>query len=335
MPAKLRVGIMSFAHVHADGYTQLLQSMPDIEFVGFSDTDVARGEQAAQIYGAKLFSSHESLVAQQLDAVIVCCENVGRRRLVELAAQAGSHVLCEKPIEATLEDALAMGEACSRAGVNFMTAFPMRFDPSIRLLRERIQNGDLGRIYAANGINHSEIPRRHRAWFAQKNLAGGGAIMDHTVHLTDLFRWLFESEVLEVHAVVGNPFFANQIDVDSAGLVTLGFENQMFAGIDCSWSRPETYPRWGHLKLEVIGEKGALEVDAFAQHLNVYTNRLTWQNWGSDPNRAMLEEFFASIRQARAPSVTWQDGFEALRVALACYASNDAKQPVKIERTSN
>jgi predicted dehydrogenase len=335
MPAKLRIGIMSFAHVHADGYTQLLQTMPDLEFVGFSDTNLARGEQAATTYGSKYFLSHESMLEQKLDAVIVCCENVGRRKLVEMAAQAGTHVLCEKPIEVTLEDALAMRQACSSAGVNFMTAFPMRFDPSIRLLRERIQNGDLGRIYAANGINHSEIPRRHRAWFAQKALAGGGAVMDHTVHLTDLYRWLFESEVLEVHAVVSNPFYPNEIDVDSAGLITLTLENQVFAGIDCSWSRPETYPRWGHLKLEVIGEKGALEVDAFAQHLNVYSNRLTWQNWGSDPNRAMLEEFFASISESRAPSVSWQDGFEALRVALACYESSDAKQPIRIERTSS
>jgi predicted dehydrogenase len=335
MPAQLRVGIMSFAHVHADGYTKLLQTVPDLEFVGFSDTDFTRGEQAAKTHGLKHFSSHESMLEQKLDAVIVCCENVGRRKLVEMAAQAGTHVLCEKPIEATLEDALAMRQACSSAGVNFMTAFPMRFDPSIRLLRERIQNGDLGRIYAANGVNHSEIPRRHRAWFAQKALAGGGAVMDHTVHLTDLYRWLFETEVLEVHAVVGNPFFPNEIDVDSAGLITLTLDNQVFAGIDCSWSRPETYPRWGHLKLEVIGEKGSLEVDAFAQHLNVYRDRLTWQNWGSDPNRVMLEEFIASIREARAPSLTWQDGFEALRVALACYESSDAKQPIRMERTSS
>jgi predicted dehydrogenase len=85
----------------------------------------------------------------------------------------------------------------------------------------------------------------------------------------------------------------------------------------------------------VIGEKGALEVDAFAQHLNVYRDHLNWQNWGSDPNHAMLEEFFASIRESRAPSVSWQDGFEALRVALACYESNGAKQPVRMERTSS
>jgi predicted dehydrogenase len=332
MPANLRVGILSFAHVHADGFAQLLPTLPDLEFVGFSDTDSTRGEWAAKTSGARHFPTHAALLEQHLDAVIVCSENVGRRELVELAAAVGTHVLCEKPIEATLEDALAMREACTGAGVNFMTAFPMRFDPSLRLLRERILGGDLGRIYAANGINHSQLPSRHRAWFAQRARSGGGAIMDHTVHLTDLYRWLFETEVLEVHALVGNPFYPNEIDVDSAGLVTLGLEGGVFAGIDCSWSRPERYPRWGHLKLEVFGERGALEIDAFAQHLNVYRTGLTWQNWGSDSNRAMLEEFFSSIREAREPSVTWQDGFEALRVALACYESSAARGPVALAR---
>jgi hypothetical protein len=82
-------------------------------------------------------------------------------------------------------------------------------------------------------------------------------------------------------------------------------------------------------------KKGALEVDAFVQHSTVYAKRLTWQNWGSNPNRVVLDEFFARIRESRAPSVTWYDGFEALRVGLACYDSSDAKQLIRMERTSN
>ena len=334
--ARLRVGILSFAHVHADGYTLILRDHPNVEFVGFSDPDLERGQHAANAYGVKHFPSHEALLEQHLDAVIACSENATRRELVELAAAHGTHVLCEKPLEANLEDALAMREACSKAGVNFMTAFPMRFDPSVKRLRERIQNGDLGRVHALNGINHSEIPRLHRAWFAQKALAGGGAVMDHTVHLVDLYRWFFDAEVLEVYAEVGNPFYPD-VDVDTAGLATLTLENGVFAGVDCSWSRPELiYPRWGHLKLEVFGERGAIEVDAFAQHANVYSKRnpraTTWANWGSDPNLAMMDEFLASIRESRAPAITWQDGFEALRVALACYESARLGQPVRLAR---
>jgi UDP-N-acetylglucosamine 3-dehydrogenase len=194
---------------------------------------------------------------------------------------------------------------------------------------------DLGKLYAINGINHSEIPKAHRAWFAIKALAGGGAVMDHTVHLLDLYRWFTSSEVREVYAEVSNPFYPNEIDVDSAGLITLTFANGMFATIDCSWSRPPmVYPRWGHLKMELIGENGAVNVDAFAQHLNLYSKKASrstsWVGWGADSNVAMVQEFLTSIREKREPAVTWRDGFEAMKVALACYESAQQEQPVKL-----
>jgi predicted dehydrogenase len=331
----MRVGIMSFAHVHADGFLQLLRSLPDVEFVGFSDTDTERGKKYSELYNAKWFNTHEGLLKTGVDAVIVCSENANHLELVELAAQAGAHVLCEKPIEVTVQNAEAMRDACSKAGVNFMTAFPMRFDPNIQALKEMLGRNDLGKLYAINGINHSEIPKAHRAWFAIKALAGGGAVMDHTVHLLDLYRWFTGSEVTEVYAEVSNPFYPGEIDVDSAGLVTLTFENGMFATIDCSWSRPPmVYPRWGHSKMELIGENGAVSVDAFAQHLNVYSKTTpraaSWVGWGSDSNAAMVQEFLASIRERREPAVTWKDGFEAMRVALACYESAEKNQPVKL-----
>jgi UDP-N-acetylglucosamine 3-dehydrogenase len=331
----MRVGIMSFAHVHADGFLQLLRSLPDTEFVGFSDTDEARGKKFSELYNTTWFDTHEALLKTGVDAVIVCSENANHRELVELAARAGAHVLCEKPIEVTVQDAEAMKGVCTKAGVNFMTAFPMRFDANIQALKGMLERNDLGKLYAINGINHSEIPKAHRAWFAIKALAGGGAVMDHTVHLLDLYRWFTGSEVTEVYAEVSNPFYPGEIDVDSAGLVTLTFANGMFATIDCSWSRPPmVYPRWGHLKMELIGENGAVNVDAFAQHLNVYSKTAarpaSWLGWGSDANAAMVQEFLASIREKREPAVIWRDGLEAMRVALACYESAKDGQPVTL-----
>ena len=325
---------MSFAHVHADGYAALLRDHPGVQFVGFSEPDLERGRLASSQYSVPWFKSHIALLEQRPDAVIVCCENFGRLELVQLAAAHGAHVLCEKPIEVSLERALAMRLACETAGVKFMTAFPMRFDATILALRSRLRRGDLGRVYGINGLNHSEIPHQHRAWFAQKALAGGGAVMDHMVHLVDLYRWFFDTEVRTVHAEVGNPFHPSDVEVDTAGLALLTLENDVFASVDCSWSRPITYPRWGHLQLEVVGERGALSVDAFAQHLNVYSSRnarpLTWQGWGVDPNAAMLEAFFDCIAGDTPPPVTWQDGFEALRVALGCYDSSQRGQPITL-----
>jgi predicted dehydrogenase len=329
----MRIGILSFAHLHAEGYATLLKTLPGVELVGFSHDAAEEGRRYAAEYGVRWFARPQDLLAEGLDGVIVCSENARHAELVELAAEAKVQILCEKPIEASLEAAERMRAACERNMVHFMTAFPMRFAPSTESVRAAIQGGGLGPIYGVNGINHSEMPRAHRAWFADKALAGGGAVMDHVVHLADLLRWYFGCEISEVYAEVDN-LFDREVDVDTAGLLLVKLENGVQASIDCSWSRPTWYPRWGHLKMEVVGERGTAVLDAFAQHVNLYSRQAarphSWVGFGPNPDAAMLEEWLASIREKRPPCVSWNDGYQALRAALAAYESARIKAPVPI-----
>jgi predicted dehydrogenase len=331
----MRIGIMSFAHVHAEGYLNNLRRAPGVDMIGFSDTDAERGQHFAQTLNARWYPTHEALLAEQPDGVVICSENARHRELVEMAAQAGSHVLCEKPIEVTLADAEAMRDVCQANQVSFMTAFPARFMQSTREVKTALDRGDFGRIYGVNGINHAENPGGHHAWFAHKALAGGGAVMDHVVHLADMFRWYFGCEVAEVYAEVDNLFYPGEVDVDTAGIVLLTMDNGVFASIDCSWSRPTFYPRWGNFKFELIGENGFAVVDALSEHLTVYSRNTprnpTWVNWGADSDQGLINEFVSSIRDGREPSVTWRDGYQALRVALACYESAETGQPVQLK----
>jgi predicted dehydrogenase len=330
----MRIGILSFAHLHAEGYQAHLKNMAGIELVGFSHEEESEGRRFAERYGLRWFSRHQDLLAEGLEGVLVCSENTRHRELVEMAAEAKCQILCEKPIATDPTDAQAMKISCERNGVHFMTAFPMRFDRSVRVVGSMIREGRLGQIYGVNGVNHSEIPTAHRRWFADKTLAGGGAAMDHIVHLADLLRWYFEAEVLEVYAELDNLFYPHNVNVDTAGLLLLKLSNGIQASIDCSWSRPTWYPRWGHLKMEIVGEKGTVVMDSFAQHLTLYSRGAprnpSWVGFGPDPNWAMLEEFIASIREKRPPSVSWDDGFQAMRVALAAYKSSLTKAVVAL-----
>ena len=331
----MRIGILSVAHLHAAGYQANLKAIPGVELVGFSHENAAEGREFSEQFSAPWFSTHQELLTQGLDGAVICSENARHRELVELAADAGCQVLCEKPIETTLADAEAMKTACEKNGVRFMTAFPMRFAPSTQALRTMIQQGELGKVLGVNGINHSENPSGHRAWFANKELAGGGAAMDHIVHLADLFRWSFAAEVSEVYAEIDNLFYPGKLDVDTAGLLLITLSNDIQASIDCSWSRPTTYPRWGHLKMEVVGEKGAVLLDSFAQHITAYAKtgprNPEWTGFGPDPNQPMIQEFVDSIRDRRQPSITWNDGYQALRVVLAAYESAQRKEPIRLE----
>ncbi|GAB4215244.1 MAG: hypothetical protein OHK0022_54880 [Roseiflexaceae bacterium] len=261
-------------------------------------------------------------------------ENSRHRAMVEQAAAAGAHVLCEKPLATSLADAQAMIAACERAGVLLMTAFPMRFSAPLRAVKARLDAGELGRVYCFNAVNQGQLPMRHRSWFVDPVLAGGGAVLDHTVHLADLMRWYLGSEVVEVYAQTNRIMHADRVAVETGGLLLLTFANGVFATIDCSWSRPDGYPTWGGLALELVSERGALSVDAFRQNLHVYgTQRLSWEHWGADANQAMVESFLESVRSGRPPAISGADGVQALAIALAAYESARTGQPVPVGYT--
>jgi predicted dehydrogenase len=329
----MKIGIMSFAHLHAEGYIHNLRAAPGVEMIGLADEDQARGQHFAELFEARLYPSYEAMLAEQPDGVLVCSENARHRPLVELAAQAGVHVLSEKPLATNLADAQAMVDVCREAGVILMTAFPMRFSPPLQEVKARLDEGSLGRIYGCNSTNQGQMPIAHREWFVDKSLAGGGAVMDHTVHLADALRWYLNSEVVEVYAQTNRILHADRVEVETGGLVMLTFADGTFASIDCSWSKPLNYPTWGGLTMELISERGLTIIDGFSQNLNIYNHQTGshyWSYWGSDANQGMIDEFVAAVREQRPPSVTGEDGYKALEIALAVYESAESGQPVKL-----
>lgn len=329
----MRIGIMSYAHLHADAYIENVRAIPGVELVGLADENLDRGAQAAGAFGIQVFTTYADLLAQDLDGVIICSENANHRPLVELAATAGVHVLCEKPLATTVEDAQAIVAACQKAGVLLMTAFPMRFSTPMLEVKKMLDADGLGQVYAINGTNQGECPKHLRAWFVDKKLAGGGALMDHIVHLADLLRWTLKSEVVEVYAQSNDILYAGETEVETGGLVMLTFANGVIATIDCSWSKPPYYPTWGGLAMDLIGEKGLVTVNAFKQNLTVYNHdrkRPYWAYWGSDANQAMIDEFVAAIQEQRTPRVTGEDGLRAVEIVAAAYRSVESGMPVTL-----
>jgi len=332
----IRIGILSFAHHHGEAYIANLRNMEGVELLGVADDDPMRGQTIAAQNQAHHFHSYEDLLEAKPDGVIICTENNRHRPLVEMAASRGVHVLCEKPIATTLEDARAIVNACDKASVLLMTAFPMRFSAPLLDLKGRLDNGDFGDVYCFNGTNQGELPTKHRAWFVDPELAGGGAIMDHTVHLVDIMRWFTNSEVETIYARSNKIFHADEVQVETGALEMLTFENGVFATIDASWSRPPYWPTWGGLTFEMVTQRGAVVVDAFRQNLNIYREdwqRANWAYWGSDMNHAMISEFASAIRENRPPRVTGVDGLRAVEAALAAYESDRTGQTVQVKNT--
>ncbi len=326
----VRVGIVSFAHVHSPAYAGVLRDLAAANFVGITDEDTDRGAEAAEQFGVHFFDSAASLFGE-VEAVVVCSENKHHARDVIPALQGGVHVLCEKPISTTVEDARAMIQASENSGSQLRTAFPVRYLPPVARAREIVRGGALGRVLAVNGTNHGQIPG---GWFLDPELAGGGAVMDHTVHLADLLRWMLDVEVKSVYAEVDSFFGAG--GTDDAAILTLELEGGAFATIDPSWSRGEGYPTWGDVTLRISGTSGVLDIDPFAQPLRTFdheTGAPSWSYMGEDMNALMLADFLRGVAEGEPSGASGIDGLRTLEVVLAAYRSGEDHEPKKVEQT--
>lgn len=323
----IRVAIVSFAHVHSAAYIANLRANRGVDFVGVYDANAAQRSEYGSALGVPTFATWDRLFDAGVDAAIVCSENCNHRRDVERLAAAGIHVLCEKPLAITVEDARAIVAACDTAGVTLMTAFPMRFSAPIRAVQRDLAGGRFGTLTSCLATNQGRLPKHERAWFVDAGQAGGGAVTDHVVHLTDVMRLLTASEVREVYAIANRIVHADQAEVETGGLVSLRFDNGIDVSIDCSWSRPRSYPTWGGLTLRLVTDRGAVDLDAFIQTTAVYgarEGRVRWDFWGSDANQAMIDEFVAAVTERRTPLVTGEDGLRAVEVVAAAYRSIDS-----------
>lgn len=328
----MRIGILGMAHLHVDAYLVNLRAA-DVEIVGVTDDDPLRGQRWASVNAVPWFDNAQSLLAESVDGVIICSETAGNRAHVEAAAAANVAVLCEKPLATNEDDAAAIVAACESAGVPLVTAFPMRCSPQLKQGAQFIHEGGLGQVWAVQGQNQAELPMRHRSWFVDPKLSGGGAIMDHVVHLADILRWYLGADPVEVYAATNRILHGEVVSVETGGLVMLTYPDGTFASIDCSWSKPEAYPTWGGLKLELVAEGGVVEIDGFSQHLEVHggsNGPLSWPGWGSDANQEMIDDFLQVIANGDAPAADGQDGLAATRVALAALESSRTGQPVRM-----
>ncbi len=325
---ELRIGVVSFEHMHAQSYTQELVKYAEVTLVGIADENEKRGREMAATFKTNYYHEYESLLEQQLDGVVICTNNRDHAKVSIAAAKKGIHILVEKPFATTIADAHAMLEAAREANVQIMNAFPMRFNPNVIAAKKKIDAGLIGEVLTITSINHGKIPG---GWFIDPALSGGGAVMDHTVHLGDLIRWFTGSEIKSVFCESGE--LLHHKGIDDTGLVMIELDNGVSATIDCSWAHHTNYPIWAQVDMQIIGTKGVIELKAFAQvlHLDDQTNqRFEDIGWNEGGDEGLIKEFVQVCATAKTPLVTGLDGLRALEIALASYESSRTNEAVSL-----
>lgn len=319
---KLQIGMISFAHSHAFGYYRQLQQIENVQVTAIADSEYHRVQNIAERDGIHYYKNYQELLCMpELDAVIICSENVHHATIVIDSAKAGKHILCEKPLGISIMEMRQMIEVCKEMRVQLMTAFPCRFLPAVVRVKEALHRGEIGEVLAVKGYNRGGMPG---GWFVNRQLSGGGAILDHTVHVADLLNWMLGVKPRVVHAEKGNLF--HDIPVEDSGIVHLEYESGVIGMIDTSWSRNPVFPYWGDVKLDIIGTDGVMRMNAFAQINELFSieqGKARYSYWGDKMDYYMLQDFIDCILEGMPVSVTGEDGYAAAEVALSAYAYLD------------
>jgi myo-inositol 2-dehydrogenase/D-chiro-inositol 1-dehydrogenase len=280
------------------------------------------------------FATLEELLNEvPCDAISIAAPNNLHRPLVELAASRGISSICEKPLAPTYTDALAMVDACERAGVHLLYAEQLCFAPRYVRVKELIDDGSFGTLIQLNHWERHGGP--HASWFYDPAQSGGGVVLDMGCHGIAVTRWLNDNIPVVAVSAHLNTYVHREHPVEDHSLITLRFANDVIAVIDSSWAAPGGIDE----RLEVLGTQGTVSADlARGQSLLAYSDvgfsgaaEKTTQNTGlvriphdEAYTWGWFGEFahFVDVLAGDAPPLlTGRDGLEILGIVAAAYVA--------------
>lgn len=317
------VGVGFMGSVHLAAYA----GMPEVDVVGVADSNAEAAALAAATVGSRPYTSYEELVASEdVDVVDVCLPTAFHRDLALRAARDGKHVILEKPIALTLEEADEILEAFKPCDGRLFVGHVVRFFPEYVRIKRMLDAGDLGTVGVARTSRRSPLLMGWNDWYADRR-ASGGVLVDLLVHDFDFLRWCFgEVERVYARGVLGREY--NRLDY---ALVTLRFEGGEISHLEGHWGYPGAF----NYSIEVAGSKALVTADSTepsSLHLtggahdpNHPPNLLT----GKSPYMTELEHFIGCIVSGEESIVSGEDARAALAISLAAIESIRTGKPVK------
>lgn len=297
---------------------------------------VSDGKEVAEQFDVQLCDSEASLLASDIDAVYIATPTFMHREQVLQAAAAGRHVLCEKPLALTAEDAASMVRACDGAGVKLGVGLMMRYHASHVEAARIIRAGGIGTPVMGRAQLSCWYPPIEGAWRQDPSLGGGGALADLGVHCIDLLEMFF-GRTRSVMATVGHT--VHKYAAEDTAIVLLEFENGARGIVDCLFNVPDASSL---NRLELYGSGGSIIADGTigqgaAGEMTLRAAKTTTgyeaqQSRGSgrgiliEPTpsnvyRDQIEAFSRAIIDGTEPAVSGRDGLWNLRVLESCYES--------------
>lgn len=313
--AVIGAGIMGMNHL------RMLHefSRDQVEIVGVAEIRADIRQQAMERFHIPGYASYQSMITHEKpDLVAVIAPTQMHHRMAAFALEHDAHVLVEKPIASTLEEAEELITLAHARGKFLAVGHVERYNPAVTALKQQIQAGTIGKIYSLSARRLGPFPPRIR---------DVGVILDLATHDVDIMHYLADSPVERVYAETQRRVHQQCEDLL---LGVISFRNEVVGLLDINWLTP-TKVR----ELSVTGEHGMYIVNYLTQDLYFYENDYTDTNWDTirsiagvsegtmtrlkvqkaEPLRLEYEDIIQAVQQHREPRVTGEDGFAALRTA--------------------
>jgi len=331
-------------------YTMTIQGRRRRDRVGVV---CAKTEEEAAAFAAKwgilraTSDMKKAVEDPETDVVVVGLPNDLHREAVGLAARAGKPVLCTKPLGRTAAEALEMLETVEKAGVFAGYLEDLVYTPKTLKSLAAVRAGALGRILWVR--SRETHPGPHSAWFWDKTIAGGGAIVDMGCHCIEIIRSFIGKGVRPVEVLCAADTLVHPIDAEDSGLGLIRFESRAIGQFEVSW----TFRGGMDLRDEVAGTEGTIRLDHFLRTgFEMFTaagaggyvaeKAEAEKGWlfpvGDEVHALgyvdMFDDMFDALDEGRPPRETFFDGYVVNAIIDACYASSASKrwEPVKLER---
>jgi len=325
------IGVGSMGQHHARIYSQFENS----DLVGVSDVDPEVASRIAGNYDVPAYENYQELLEKEKpEAVTVAVPTVQHEKVVSDSLEAGAHVLVEKPISATIEEGQRLIKKAKSLKRQLMVGHIVRFNPATQLLKQKIQDGDLGRIYQIVSRRVGPFPARIR---------DVGVIVDLAPHDLDLMRFLTDMDPVRVFAET-----ENRIHTDHEDLVMgmLRFPDGIVGMLEINWLTPTKLR-----ETLVLGERGMFRVDDLTQDLYYFENAQAHEELWRDlrvikgvsegqmvrysiqrqePLKVELSAFLEALENGTDVPVSGEDGLAALRLALALVESGQKHEIVYV-----
>ncbi|MFD1883929.1 Gfo/Idh/MocA family protein [Paenibacillus wenxiniae] len=338
--SKVRVAVVGCGSISERRHIPEYAAHPDVELVAFADPILERAEGYAELYNAKAYSDYKQLLAAGgFDAVSVCTPNALHAEVSIAAANAGAHVLVEKPMAVSNEEALDMIAAAEKNNVFLMVAHNQRLMPPHVRAKEILKQGHLGRVltfrtaFGHSGPEGWSIDGKN-SWFFRKGEAVMGAMGDLGVHKSDMIRWLLDDEVVSVSAFIGT-LDKKDTDVDDNAICLLRMGSGAIGSLVASW----TSYRGEDNGTVLWCEHGVMKIgtDPVDQVIVELTNGSIerYQVGAIATNdkqvaSGVMDEFISCIQNNVAPVISGEEGRRSLEVILAAFRSQEEGRTIDL-----